>query len=387
MSKTFPTHEGPIPVEFVYEFILDLLDPKMHTKRAKAIARAAIATMFTDRLSIASVGRSLARISDIKPKHGIKQVDRLIGNAKFRIDDVFSQTVPWLVAKRDRIVVSLDWTEYAKDGHSRIAVNLVTHHGRATPLVWKTYESSDLRDNRNAYEDEVLITLMEFLPPDTKVVLLADRGFGDIKLYQYLEQELGWDFVIRFRGNIKVRPQGARCSTTAAKLVAKNGRARGFESAEVTADRHKIGVVTVKRKGMKDAWCLATTMAAAPSEVVQLYQRRFTCEENFRDEKDRRFGVGLLETTVGTTERRDRFLVINMLATIALTLLGAAGEEAGCDKELRSNTVTNRRTHSLFRQGREYIRGCSRRARDTLYQIFVRLVKEHQCAAQTFATI
>ena len=40
MSKTFPTHGGSIPVEFVYEFILDLLDPKMHTKRTKAIARA-----------------------------------------------------------------------------------------------------------------------------------------------------------------------------------------------------------------------------------------------------------------------------------------------------------------------------------------------------------
>ena len=57
--------------------------------------------------------------------------------------------------------------------------------------------------------------------------------------------------------------------------------------------------------------------------------------------------------TSQTQDRRDRLLAVLMLATIALTLLGAAGENLGCDQSLRSNTVKNKRTHSLFRQGRE----------------------------------
>ena len=41
---------------------------------------------------------------------------------------------------------------------------------------------------------------------------------------------------------------------------------------------------------------------------------------------------------------------MNALAIVLLTLLGAAGEDLGYDRYLKSNT-TKRRTHSLFRQG------------------------------------
>jgi hypothetical protein len=34
------------------------------------------------------------------------------------------------------------------------------------------------------------------------VTILADRGFGDQKLYELLKDQLGFDFVIRFRGVI-----------------------------------------------------------------------------------------------------------------------------------------------------------------------------------------
>jgi len=53
--------------------------------------------------------------------------------------------------------------------------------------------------------------------------------------------------------------------------------------------------------------------------------------------------------------RRDRLCFILAAAATLLTLLGAAGERLGLDRLLRANTV-KRRTHSLFRQGREYLR-------------------------------
>jgi hypothetical protein len=42
------------------------------------------------------------------------------------------------------------------------------------------------------------------LPADVGVRIVADRGFGDRKLYRVLTEELKFDFVIRFRGNIMV---------------------------------------------------------------------------------------------------------------------------------------------------------------------------------------
>ena len=316
----------------VIQFITDLLNPVMHFKRAYSIALAVLGAMHSDRLGVAAVGRSLARIRGTSPKHGIKQVDRLLSNRRFEVEDVFRATVPWLVARRKEIVVSLDWTEYPADGHSRIAVNLVTQHGRATPLVWKTVETKRLKRRRNKYEDQLLYLLAEVLPNDVHVILLADRGFGDTKLYEFLRDDHEWDFVIRFRSSILLETDGE--SGPAIAWVPTNGRIREIPDAMVTSRRFPIGVVCVKKSSMKDDWCLATTLKGQKERVVKLYGRRFTCEENFRDEKDRRFGLGFRETPIGTPIRRDRFLVISMLATIQLTLLGAAGEQVGCDRQL-----------------------------------------------------
>jgi hypothetical protein len=49
----------------------------------------------------------------------------------------------------------------------------------------------------------VLRRLAEALPA-VKVLILADRGFGDQKLYRFLTEELKFDYLIRFRGNIAV---------------------------------------------------------------------------------------------------------------------------------------------------------------------------------------
>ena len=73
-------------------------------------------------------------------------------------------------------------------------------------------------------------------------------------------------------------------------------------------------------------------------------------ERGFRDTKDIRFGMGIGSIRVSTPARRDRLWLINALAVALLTLPGAAGEDLGYDRHLKTNT-TKRRTHSLFRQG------------------------------------
>ena len=78
-----------------------------------------------------------------------------------------------------------------------------------------------------------------------------------------------------------------------------NGRAKLLRKARATADRTEIGaVVCMKAAGMADAWCLATNRTdLTPAQIVDLYGRRFTIEESFRDQKDIRFGMGLSSTT------------------------------------------------------------------------------------------
>jgi hypothetical protein len=49
----------------------------------------------------------------------------------------------------------------------------------------------------------LLTRLRDVLPAGVGVTILADRGFGDTKLYNLL-QELKFDFIIRFKVNILV---------------------------------------------------------------------------------------------------------------------------------------------------------------------------------------
>ncbi len=70
---------------------------------------------------------------------------------------------------------------------------------------------------------------MRTLPAGVKVTILADRGFGDTKLFSYLGV-LGFDYVIRFRGNTHVTAAtGER--RPAADWVGKGGRAVKLSSA------------------------------------------------------------------------------------------------------------------------------------------------------------
>jgi hypothetical protein len=95
------------------------------------------------------------------------------------------------------------------------------------------------------------------------MTILADRGFGDTKLFAFLD-ELGFAYVIRFRGNIHVTAADGE-TRDAANWVGKGGRARELRDAEVTAAPHKVGaVVCVHAKNMKSlgVWPPATVRPA-----------------------------------------------------------------------------------------------------------------------------
>ena len=103
---------------------MDLLSLGLREKRARSIAFATVGVVFAERLSVAEVGRAMSRVRGTSPKHGIKQVDRLLSNAGFVLEDCFMASTPWLVAKREENMISLDWTEYlSKDDLPIVSVD------------------------------------------------------------------------------------------------------------------------------------------------------------------------------------------------------------------------------------------------------------------------
>ena len=375
--------------EYVRKFIVNLYEGDMHALRVVSLANGVVGVLHAAALAIHAIGQAYARVAGITPKSGVKQVDRMLSNAGFDLRVVLKQWVRFVVGERKEIVIALDWTDFERDDHTTLCAYVVTRHGRATPLVWKTVKKSTLKGTRNEHEYELVEWLHGVIATDVEVVLLADRGFGDQKLYETL-QALGWDFVIRFRGRISV--QNAAGETRAADAwVPANGRATMLRDVHVTDDRTPLPAVVVARaRKMKEAWCLATTLSKRKAaEIVKLYGKRFTIEETFRDEKNLHFGMGLSATHIHDGARRDRLLLLAAIAHALLTLLGAASEEAGLDRYLKVNTVT-RRTHSLYRQGL-YWYDCIPSMRDDWLQrlmtAFDRIVREHAIFRDIFGII
>lgn len=372
------------------QFMARLFGDDLHAKQVLSLANGVAGVVDAAVLSVHAIGTAYAKLNHSQPKHGIKQVDRMLSNENLVIEELERLWCQFVVGEtRDQIVIALDWTDYDDDDHTTLCAYLVTRHGRATALAWKTIRKSELKGRRTATEHEMVERLHDWLPKEIDIVLLADRGFGDQKLYELLEF-LGWDYVIRFRGNIVVESADG-VAKRADEWVPPNGRARKLDGARVTQDRALVPtVVVVKKARMQEAWCLAATLVGeSGSEIVAYYGRRFTIEETFRDTKDLHFGMGLRATHIGDADRRDRLLLLVAMAHALLTLLGAASEETGLDRKLRANTV-KRRTHSLFRQGL-YWYECIPTMREDwlrpLMQAFDRIVRQHAVFRAAFGVI
>lgn len=374
----------------VFNFVDQSLGTDLHAKRILSLSKATTGVIHSASLGVSAIGRALALAQKTDPKHGIKQVDRLLSNVAIDPQELFASWVPFVLSSRTEARIALDWTHFDHDGHATLAAYLLTSHGRATPLVWRTFRLSELSEGgRNDAEDVLLMRLREVLPEGVNVTLVADRGFGSVALFSMLD-EWGWHYVIRFRkGTLVTSAKGE--TKLAEEWISPKGHAKSLPRARITKEEYALGAfVSIQAKGMKDAWLLATNLEGHKArDVVNLYAKRFTIEETFRDQKNPRFGLGMNHTRVKTTERRDRLLLLAALAQTLLTLLGAAGERCGIDRYLKANT-SKKRTMSLYSQGCYWFQaldGMKTERLRMLMKAFGEIIHEHQAISKALGVI
>jgi hypothetical protein len=234
----------PLSHEGIHHFLDTLFGDDPHAKRAKSLAGATLGAIVSASLAVGLIGRGLALARGRLTKHAVKQVDRLLSNRGIDVDALLVHRVPCVVGSRPRISVAMDWTEFDDDNQATLMLSLPCRHGRATPLVWLTVGKATLKDRRNEYEYRALVRLARVLPAETRVRIVADRGFGDQKLYRVLTEELKFDFVIRFRGNIRVTAADGE-ARPAGEWVSAGGRARTLRGATVTERVNDFGTAGV----------------------------------------------------------------------------------------------------------------------------------------------
>jgi hypothetical protein len=132
----------------IHDALSGVLEQDLHAKRVNSLCDATLGVLHSGSLAICTIGQGLAVARSLKPKHAIKQVDRLLSNPGINVDGILVHWVPFVIGARTSIVVAMDWTDFDADKQATIMLALISDHGRATPLVWLTVGKSTLKGKR-----------------------------------------------------------------------------------------------------------------------------------------------------------------------------------------------------------------------------------------------
>ena len=198
--------------------------------------------------------------------------------------------------------------------------------GRSTPIAWASTSNHvyDGHRSRNAFEESLLLLLRDMIPRAIPVVILADRGFGRTALATFCQRH-GFGYVIRIQPSVTVRLKGFH-----GKLLdypVKKGVAKVLKRVSYRGDGAVTQNVVVRwpkdLPAKRDAcWFLMTDQPGTARQLCELYGRRMTIEQLFRDGKSKRNGWSLRDTKITNPQRLDRLLLILAIAYLLLCGVG-----------------------------------------------------------------
>lgn len=307
----------------------------LRLSQTKTLAELAAAALGVGRVSLAAIGRKL--VGPVAVKHRIKRTWRFVANPGVVVSDAMAGVCRRLVkryrklqkrgrTRRPTLLIAFDWTEI-RDFHTLMAA--VVQAGRAVPLLWATYPEWVLHKSQNNLEEGLLHLLRTMIPPDLKVVLLADRGFGRSELARTC-QHLGFHYVIRIKPDVWIEHPSYR-----GRLIdypVRKGLQRVLKDVQYRRkDPVRQNVVIYWKVGLPknrdEPWFLMTDLQRKAEALTTLYGKRMTVEELFRDDKNKRNGFSLRHTKITKAERLDRLLLILALAYWLLVGIGLVARQ------------------------------------------------------------
>jgi hypothetical protein len=131
-----------------------------------------------------------------------RQLSRWLHNRKINPSQVYGPLIKRVLRAwaNQRLYLALDSSSLW--GRFTLVRLALIYRGRALPLCWLVLSSQSASVGYADYH-LILRQAAALIPVSCQVVLLADRGFGDVKLFQ-LARDLGWSFRIRLKGSLWV---------------------------------------------------------------------------------------------------------------------------------------------------------------------------------------
>lgn len=202
----------------------------------------------------------------------------------------------------------------------------LVYRGRALPLGWTVLNSGSATVALKWYQP-ILVCVAAVIPANSRVILLADRGFLDVKLMQ-LCRDLGWHFRIRIKSSIWIYRATKKRQKVKA-LMPTPGCARFFSHVWLTEQRLgpvHLALAYVQTNNGYEKWAIVSDEPVG-LKTLDEYGLRFDIEENFLDDKSA--GFDLESSEIRDADAVSRLCLILAVATFYLVSTGTAVVEMG----------------------------------------------------------
>jgi hypothetical protein len=265
-----------------------------------------------------------------------RRCQRWFSNMRIDVEGIYSPLIRWAIQNWQKSGQSLHLALDTTMLWNRFCVGMVSVvvHGRAIPVLWHTREQSSA-----SVTAQVSISLLEKAERlldgfDAPITLLADRAFPCHELLSWLENRSGWTYVMRLRGDTEIHGTAAPLGCQVRRLRLNRGDCRGFRNVRLWGDGCQRANLVLARPvgiGETEPWYLVSN-ADPTLDLVWSYERRFCCEQLFRDQKS---GIFQLESSdLREPERIDRLLLVVAIAVLAGSLQGYALSLSGLRRQV-----------------------------------------------------
>ncbi len=225
---------------------------------------------------------------------------------------------------RERLPMILDQTTIR--GIETLLIGLV-FEGRVLPIAFSCFMEKFIPKSQNILEHSLILAAMSCFPVEFRPLLILDRGYARVSLLIHLREE-GIPFLCRAKRSVMIYLQGQDKGQTLGRLKIKPGQLLRYSVRYHGQKKEPLDLILYFGKGYKEPWYLlvppGTSLTA--QEIVDLYARRMSIEQGFRDWKTHLGVRGLLFYGANSAPRLTRLLLAFSLSYLLCLALGSTEE-------------------------------------------------------------
>jgi hypothetical protein len=273
-------------------------------------------------LSQAAIARCLPLESS--PKGREQRLSRFLDNPRLTPETLIPLQIALVLGIQATGAVPLILDQTTIRGIQTLLIGAI-FEGRVLPVAFSCFTHAGIRKSQNILEHALILTVMSCFPQENRPLLIMDRGYARVTLLEKLRRE-GIPFLVRAKAKVIVDYQGK--PRLLGRFTVGTGQMRRYSVLYHSHKKEPLDLIVFRGKGYRETWYLLVPrdFPLTTQESVDLYAKRMSIEQGFRDWKTHLGVRGLIFRTPNPAPRLTRLLLAFSLSYLICLALGATEE-------------------------------------------------------------